>query len=73
MTHRNGRFINNIFVPNDAQVPSEVVVTTRQENSPRIGKMISDDFQVQSVQIINLSQIDPTGILGYRSFFKPWL
>ena len=32
-TYRNGRFINNIFVPNDQPVPEEVTVEIRQPKS----------------------------------------
>lgn len=39
MTYRNGRFINNIFVPNDAPVPVETVVSSN-EKSPRVARMM---------------------------------
>jgi hypothetical protein len=58
MTYRNGRFINNVFVPNDAPVPGEVVVSTAEEKSPRIGKMIQDDVEV--------SQWLPTSIKNWN-------
>jgi len=33
VTYRNGRFINNVFVPNNAAVPEEVTVAHRQPKS----------------------------------------
>merc|ERR1712241_1380999 len=33
VTYRNGRFINNVFVPNDAAVPEEVTIAHRQPKS----------------------------------------
>jgi len=44
VTHRNGRFINNVFVPNGAKVPAETVVSSSDGNRqpkqlPRQAKM----------------------------------
>ena len=35
MTHRNGRFINNVFVPNGAKVPAETVVSSSDNRQPK--------------------------------------
>ena len=42
-TYRNGRFINNVFVPETAVVPAEAVVTSDDKKAPRVAKMMSDD------------------------------
>jgi len=48
MTYRNGRFINNVFVPSVAAVPQETVISTSGEKSSRTAKMISG-FEVESI------------------------
>lgn len=45
MTYRNGRFINNVFVPHDAAVPKETVISSEGEKKARSAKMISN-FEV---------------------------
>jgi len=41
VTHRNGRFINNVFVPNDAPLPDEVTIAHRMPKSVNFN---FDDF-----------------------------
>ena len=47
-TYRNGRFINNVFVPADAPLPAEITVSTAvdEKKSVRAGKSMSDDDEV---------------------------
>jgi type IV secretory pathway VirB9-like protein len=51
MTYRNGRFINNMFVPADATpaLPAETVVSSEGSKSARAGKMMADDSQVSTL------------------------
>ena len=42
-TYRNGRFINNVFVPDTSVVPAETVVSSDDKKAPRVAKMMNDD------------------------------
>ncbi len=41
--YRNGRFINNVFIPADAPVPAETVVSSDDKKPVRAGKSLNDD------------------------------
>ena len=78
LTYRNGRFINNIFVPADAPLPAETVVTSGDDKKlVRSGKSLNDG-QVSSLKhplilILGVSTAErwhslyPLGCHGFKS------